>query len=395
MTRPILQAAGWLVLLVALLAAPGSALAAPGDTVADRVLGQPIFMLNRCNNGGLSARSLCRPMGVAVAPSGRLYVADSGNNRVLSWPAAAGFVNGQPADLVIGQPNFVVGGCNTGGLSAKSLCSPRGVAVDHAGNLYVADTVNNRVLWYRDPSLADAVADLVLGQGGFATAVCNNGGLGSKSLCGPWGVAVDQGDHLYVADDANNRVLWYKSPPLSDVVADLVIGQPSFFLKGCNTGGLNDKGLCRPRGVAVDSTDSLYVADSGNNRVLWYRRPPTLGPVADLVVGQPTFFLNGCNTGGLSAKSLCSPHGVAVDGHDQLHVADTGNQRVLRYWQPPASDTAADRVFGQPNFVSNICNNGGLSAKSLCSPHGVALDGKGNLVIADTSNQRVLGYDTP
>src|SRR5206468_9593666 len=117
---------------------------------------------------------------------------------------------------------------------------------------------------------------------------------------------------------------------------------------------------------------------------------------ADLVIGQPDFFSFACNNGGVRANSLCSPRGVALDGAGNLYVADTDNRRVLEYDTPFTSGTTADRVFGQGgSFTSNLCNNGGLSANSLCSPRHVALDGAGNLYVADTDNNRVLEYDTP
>src|SRR5262249_8654453 len=88
---------------------------------------------------------------------GRLFVADGGNNRVLSWPNAAALANAQPADLVIGQPNFLANFPNSSGLSGRTLDAPFGLALDRQGNLYVADTSNNRVLEYNAP-LASGMA---------------------------------------------------------------------------------------------------------------------------------------------------------------------------------------------------------------------------------------------
>src|SRR5262245_14026818 len=98
------------------------------------------------------------PEGVAIDRSAlpnRVYVADVGNDRVLAWADVTTFANGDPADLVIGQPNFFSSECNAGGLSATTLCDPRGVAVDAAGNLYVADKRNSRVLEYGTPLTSD------------------------------------------------------------------------------------------------------------------------------------------------------------------------------------------------------------------------------------------------
>ena len=94
------------------------------------------------------------------------------------------------------------------------------------------------------------------------------------------------------------------------------------------------------------------------------------------------------STGSISVK------GVSIAG--TLYVADQANSRVLEYDTPLSSDTVADRVFGQGgSFTSGTCNNGGVSASSLCGPRGVGLDHPGNLYVADTDNSRVLGFDKP
>ena len=113
------------------------------------VLGQANFTYNLADFP--SARKLNSPQGVAIDASGNLYVADVENSRVLGWNSAMAFANGSPADLVIGQPDFYSTTCNSSGISASSLCNPVGVAVDGSGNLYVADTDNNRVLEYNTP----------------------------------------------------------------------------------------------------------------------------------------------------------------------------------------------------------------------------------------------------
>jgi hypothetical protein len=173
---------------------------------------------------------MSNPTGVAVDSAGNLYVADTGNNRVLEFnrSKASPFAPSIIASMVFGQngpTDFTDNLCNRGsGIpSASSLCSPQGLATDILGNLYVADTANNRVLVYNTPlnpksgelGAGDDVADNVLGNL-FSTNQCNGGraagdinGVGPDSLCGPAGVAVDKTGNLYVADTANNRTLAY------------------------------------------------------------------------------------------------------------------------------------------------------------------------------------------
>src|SRR6202521_254168 len=139
--------------------------AATGDNIADAVLGQIDFSHNGLNNPG--AASLFTPGQLAIdqnALNQHLYVVDAQNHRVLGWNDSAAFVSGQNADIEIGQPDFQTTLCNSGtgsndvaGLGSDSLCLPGGVAVDSSGNLFAADTSNNRVLEYNQP-FAQAIA---------------------------------------------------------------------------------------------------------------------------------------------------------------------------------------------------------------------------------------------
>src|SRR5262249_37501862 len=154
---------------------------------------------------------------------------------------------------------------------------------------------------------------------------------------------------------------------------------------------------------------NLYVAEYYNDRVLEYDAPfvacaslPCVGGPARMVFGQAgNFTSNGCNFGaGLSANagsagSLCNPYGIALDSHDNLYVADYSNNRVLEFNTPltmtatPGSgDAVADLVFGQggSNFNAIAANSGGISASGLYAPTAVAVDGAGNVYIADANN---------
>ncbi len=196
------------------------------------MIGQLDFRSYRCNLGGApSASSLCLPSGVAADKSGNLYVGDQDNNRVLEFDAPRN--NGPPAHLVFGQAaSSQAGGCAGGIASADELCLPQGVALDSGQNLYVADRGNNRVLEYLNPlapgagtqgtsgSASDTTADFVFGQNGsFAATAGNAGGTSADSLSQPAGVAVDEAGSLYIADSGNNRVLEYNaaSVPVSAI----------------------------------------------------------------------------------------------------------------------------------------------------------------------------------
>lgn len=367
-----------------------------GDTTADLVLGQVDFVHAAPNHP--TARQLIDPGSVAIDLSvtpNRLYVVDTVNNRVLGFSSVAALVNGEPADLVIGQPDFFSRDPNHGGLNANSLNGPEGAAVDPNGNLYVADSLNNRVLEYPNPFNQGVTAALVFGQPGFTS---NSPSTSAVGLDFPSAVAVDAQGNLYVADRDHDRVLEYDTPAATaNTAADVVFGQRGAFnLAGCNNGGLDSSSLCVPSAVALDSAGNLYVADTGNNRVLEYDHPLANDTIADMVFGQSGSFTTGvANNGGISADSLSSPVGVAVDASGNLYTADTGNNRGLEYDIPASSrNTTADRVYGQSgSFTSD--GNSTVDAASLNSPQGVAVDAQGHLYISDSINDRMLEFDTP
>jgi hypothetical protein len=305
-------------------------------------------------------------------------------------------VSGAPADLVFGQPNFTANLCNQGGGGSLptpgSLCSPQGVAVDSMGNLYVADRGNSRILVYFSPFTTDTIADRVVGQTDMTTSGCSNPSsttASASSLCVPVGVALDGSDNLYVADMGNNRVVEYNTPLTTDTIADRVFGQLNFTTRGAASGA---GGLNQPYAISVDGTGNMYVADFGNNRVLEYDTPLTTNTIADRVFGQPNFNSNVPNVGGVSASTLYNPSGVVIDSMNHLYVADRSNSRVLQYNFPLTTNTIADRVFGQTVFANVGCNRGGLTATSLCLPSSVAVDSSGDLWVVDFSNHRVLEY---
>ena len=323
--------------------------------------------------------------GIAVDAAGNLYVADFGNSRALEYTDP--FIScddafpcvGGPANLVFGQGgDFTSSGCNSdtaGNSSRVDLCDPWGVAVDGSGNLYVADLDNNRVVEYNTPLTTDVTADRVFGQGGsFTSNSCDfdttDGSSTASDLCGPTAVALDGSGHLYVADNENNRVLEFNAP-LSTSAADTVFGQGGDFTSDTcdfDDGGTNSTAidLCGPAGVAADAAGNLYIADFGNNRVLEYNTPLTTDITADKVFGQGgSFTSDACDydvavppgaSHGSTANDLCEPKAVAVDGSGGLYVADATNNRILKYDAPLTTETTADRMLGQDDFIHNVAN---------------------------------------
>jgi len=358
------------------------------DAVADTVLGQTAM-----NEARKPTAPVDEPRVTASDSDGLLLVLEPNNSRILVY----GYL-GTPM-AAFGQPDIYTTGCNTGGLSASSLCNPTAATVDSGGRLWVADSGNNRILeynivwaYYNDTTKQFEVrrdANRVFGQPGFTSNAC---GSGASGLCDPRGVDLDTRLNLYISDTGNNRIVHHQNP-FADATAEHVYGQADFNGGACNAGGLGADSLCDPREIAVDAGGNLFVVDRGNNRVVVYADVFNNGGGADRIFGQASATTAACGAG---AAGLCAPTSLSLDRAGNLLVADTDNNRVVVYDAPLTSDSSADRVFGQPDLVTTTCNTGGVSASSLCRPLGVATAPYTDVVfVADAGNERVLRFDAP
>ncbi len=370
---------------------------------ASFVLGQPdLTMHNQANwpTGMPNATGLGLPGGFATNGR-RLFVVDSSNNRVLSWPDVQQFVNGQEADLVIGQADFTGNSPNRGmnAPDASTLWLPSHVA-SCGGTLFISDTGNNRVLEYDGPYANGMVATWVYGQNNnFKTGDVNQGGP-EKGLSSPAGVAGfppvgGPCSRLYIADTGNHRVVGYTLPDQCCPQRDLVLGQSDLSNNQPNEGNPSPSAtsLQAPRGLAVSEGGDLYVVDFENHRVLGYPAPITQHMAANLVIGQTDFVFNKPNQNRLApaADTLNHPWDIALDAGGNVYITETFGNRVLRFVRPLHNGMAANLVIGQPDFQQENANNGGLSEKSLSGPAGVVADPV-DLVVADSANHRVLKY---
>src|SRR5580658_5470301 len=190
----------------------------------------------------------------------------------------------------------------------------------------------------------------------------------------PEGITIDHAGHLYVVD--SSRVLgWQNADSFSSgQTADLVIGQPDFVSLGCGS----DSSLCFPRGVAADSSDNLYVSDALAGQILEFDSPfdsCMSFPCALVAPGFRIGSADSCETLYTSASTLCGPMGLAIDRSDTLYVADYGDDRVLGFLNPARRRKRkvieANRVFGERNFKTSRCNPG---TRDICAPTSVAVD---------------------
>ncbi len=329
------------------------------------VLGQPDFVTTTQNDAA-TQNSLRNPNGVA-SDGVHLVVADTDDNRVLIWnhiPTS----NDQNADVVVGQPDFVSSSVPGNTPNAKSMRGPVGVWLQD-GKLFVADTQNNRVLIYNHiPTTNGVAADVVVGQPNFSAYVntdinTQNLTASASTMLSPVSVTSD-GVRLFVTDLGFNRVLIFNSIPTANgAAADVALGQPDLVSSLSNnayTGtaatsstDTTDKEaplLCTvsngidpannpiyPNGCnatlnfpryALAVNGRLVVADGGNDRLLiWDQTPPTTGSLADTIIGQIGGDVNQASD---AADSLRTPTALAWDGAN-FYVSDTYNRRITVY----------------------------------------------------------------
>ncbi|MEM6785934.1 MAG: hypothetical protein AAF928_04100 [Myxococcota bacterium] len=299
---------------------------------ADWLIGQPDFATEGRNGGRdeeARADTLNVPTGVAAYGDGGLVVADGWNHRVLIWHTCPRESH-VPADLVLGQADFRGSSPNRDGtVGAATMHWPFGVLV-HQGRLIVADTGNRRVLiWNELPTANGQPADLVLGQPHFDTRSDNGGGdVDARTMRWPHDLAVC-GDALVVTDAGNNRLMVWREWPGDHHhrPADRILGQANAHVVDHNRSSYWPRAetLNMPYAVAAHRHE-LLIADTANSRLLGW---PHDAEEARRLTGQRHFQAKGDNRWEAPVRdSLCWPYGLNVTG-DVAVVSDTGNHRVL------------------------------------------------------------------
>jgi len=428
--------------------------------VAIAVFGQTGFTTNLGNgvaNGVPSANSLLAPGGLAYA-NNELYVADAGNNRVLVFDGFATATTLPPAVRVAGQTGFTYNAVNliegrefslgtiswTVGTAAKRTSMAPAVAIDKANAyVYVSDPGNHRILAFSDYRKLDGtqIADFVIGQTDLSSNLVNSPSNssttpGNTGLNTPSGLAVDSAGNLWVADTGNGRVVRFPAPFANrdkPATADLVLGKAEF---GSTLTESSATSMSRPVSLAFTSTGDLWVSDVAYNRVLRFPQANGLanGSAADRVLGQPDFVTVTpvTGTGDQAYMTLAAPLSIATDASDRLYVTDTSQPRIM-VWPVSASDNpqsgeqgyalglldnsyvplsvtihpdpnnqvilyadAAGRIVKMPDYVS-MSFGAQIDTSAVIGSYGarsITIDPAGNIYASDSANRIAVHYDS-
>lgn len=414
--------------------------------VANFQFGQPGFANTTANRGvfsAITAGGLNNPSSVATDGT-KLYVADQGNNRVLVFTSLP-ISSTTAANGVIGQPNLTSNAPNNPASTLVKLSSPTKVSISPDGTrLLIVDNANSRVLIWNSLPTTNAAPDIILGN---SPTTVNATGLstpyGATFAPGPGALA----NRVIVADTGNNRVLVYNNPtsvsPASNP-ADYVLGQRDLIpgtltnsqgtqstwtgnspncpqlntniITSCDIslGQVGADTLYTPADVWSDGS-KLIIADTGNGRVLYFPTVPTqlaattyttanTGGPATFVLGQAN--MNTRTTTGGGSTGFTQPSGVWRDlNSGNVFVADTGNNRVLAFRTPSSGNgSPAVTVYGQGDFNHVTANDDDqnsvadtdhgipqASDRTLFAPGGVATSA-GLVYVPDAGNNRLMVF---
>jgi uncharacterized protein (TIGR03437 family) len=315
------------------------------------------------DGGPATVAQLFQPSALALDSAGNLFIADSGTERIRQV-RKDGTITTLAGNGTAGQ-----GAANVAPASSTALNTPMGVAMDAAGNVLVADSYNHRVLLITPSQAIRTVA----GTGAGGASPEGTPPLAAQ-LRGPRAVCADRGGNVYIVDTSNHRVL--RLPPGGTLQTAAGNG---------SRGSAGDDGAARlaqlntPSACATDSAGNLWIADTANHAI----RKVSPAGVISTVAGMGVAGASG-DEGAATAARLDSPRGLVTDDLGDIFIADTGNHRIRLV--TPDGIIHGIAGSGAPGFRGD---GGPAAAALLNAPQGLFLDGAGDLYFADTGNNRI------
>jgi sugar lactone lactonase YvrE len=326
------------------------------------------------------------PAGTAIDGNGNVFLAEPLNHRIRRVDGATGLIttvagNGSPGADGDGGP----------AVSAQ-LNQPRDVKVDAGGNLYIADSGNNKI---RRVDGTTGIVTTIAGTGAptpqyttIGWSGCSGGPAVSATLNGPNGVALDRLGNLFISDTGDNCVL--RVDALTGIIS-AIAGHGASGFAG-DGGAATAANLAFPEGLAIDGSGNLYIADMDNNRI---RRVDAVSGKISTVAGNGQYFYSGDN-GPATSAGIYQPEGIAVDGSGNLYIADTQDQRIRRV----DGKTGIITTLAGNGYVEYSSSSGGLgdggpaTSAAFAFPGSVTCDASGNVYISDNVDERVRLVDT-
>jgi hypothetical protein len=340
------------------------------------------------DGGPATNAALNNPSGVMVDSTGNLFIGDTFNDRIRKVGA-----NGMISTVAGGGTNSYGGNWGYSGdggpATSAELNSPAGVAMDAAGNLFIADSGNDRIRRVGTNGIITTVAGGALNIYGEAYGYSGDGGPATNAqMNAPLGVAVDGTGNLFIADYNNNRIREVKTNGSIITVAGGALNSYGGTSGYSGDGGAaTNAELNSPSGVAVDGTGNVFIVDYGNSRI---RKVGTNG-VITTVAGNGTGGGGGgsIGDGGAATNASLSPYGVAVDGTGNLFIVDAEYGRIQEVGTNGIITTVAGNGNWRYSGDGGPATNASFWFYNNWYDSGVAVDCVGNLFIADTYNERV------
>jgi sugar lactone lactonase YvrE len=335
-------------------------------------------------DGGLATSAkINAPASIAVDASGNIYIADQANNRIRKVTASTGYISTVAGSATVCSPATSACGDGNSATSAN-LNGPSGVAVDAQGNIYIADSGDSRV---RKVTASSGDISSVAGTG-------NLGGCTTSNLEEPTGVAVDSAGDVYIADYQADCIRELTSAGLSTIVGSGSACTPSTSSCG-NGGSAMSATLNNPFAVAVDRSGNIYIGDTADNWVRAVGgngiRIPASGYI-NTIAGDGKLCSDDstCGDGGLAIDAAVNGFQAVVDAMGNLYVAGTVGAKIRKV---TVSTGVIETIAGTGDDActpsTDACGDGGPAIDAEFSASSVALDSDGNLYIADYLANRI------